>query len=90
MLNGSVCPLIDIANFLVYQVLLQSGENKVISTTDVPGGHHVPPDYGEMLAAEAALLNDPTFKEAITKFDLPSNAKVVADGWIYGMSPPLN
>lgn len=89
MLNGWVCALTDIAYFLVYQVSLQPGENEVISTTDVPGGHHVPPDYGEMLAAEAALLNDPTFKEAITKFDLPSNAKVVADGWIYGMYPLL-
>jgi len=40
---------------------------------------------GEMIAAEEALLNDPEFKRVIASLDLPANAKVVADGWIYGM-----
>lgn len=38
----------------------------------------------EMIAAEKALLSHPEFKAAVAKLDLPANAKVVADGWIYG------
>lgn len=38
----------------------------------------------EMIAAEKSLLANPEFKAAIAKLDLPPNAKVVADGWIYG------
>ena len=38
----------------------------------------------EMVEAEKALLNHPEFKAAVAKLDLPPNAKIVADGWIYG------
>lgn len=57
----------------------------MLSVDAVPEGQHVPPDMGEMIAAEEALLNDPEFKRVIASLDLPANAKVVADGWIYGM-----
>jgi primary-amine oxidase len=40
----------------------------------------------EMILAEKALLSHPEFKAAVAKLDLPSNATVVADGWIYGGS----
>ncbi|KAK6911066.1 hypothetical protein L486_05318 [Kwoniella mangroviensis CBS 10435] len=73
------------ADWLVYQISLpETGSSQIISAEPVPAGQHVPPDMGEMMAAEEALLNNPTFKAAIAKLDLPSNAKVVADGWIYG------
>jgi len=50
----------------------------------VPAGQHVAADGEEMVAAEEALLNDPQFKQVIADLQLPANATVVADGWIYG------
>jgi primary-amine oxidase len=50
----------------------------------VPGGLHIAPDMAEMVAAEEALLKNPEFLAAVAKLGLPPNAKIVADGWIYG------
>lgn len=58
----------------------------VLRTAPVPVGHHVAADAEEMILAERALLNDPEFREVIAKLQLPSNATVVADAWIYGKS----
>lgn len=41
-------------------------------------------DGEEAVAAEEALLNDPQFKQVIADLQLPENATVVADAWIYG------
>jgi primary-amine oxidase len=41
-------------------------------------------DGEEAVAAEEALLNDPQFKQVIADLQLPANATVVADAWIYG------
>lgn len=65
-------------------LLREDGTVEVLSIEPVPAGQHVPPDMGEMIAAEQALLNDPEFKRIIATLDLPPNAKVVADGWIFG------
>jgi primary-amine oxidase len=64
-------------------------EGVVESSQPVPDSHNVPPDMEEMILAEQALLSHPEFKAAVAKLDLPSNATVVADGWIYGGSTVL-
>ena len=56
----------------------------IVSFTHVDDAHNVSPDMEEMIAAEKALLSHPEFIAAVAKLDLPPNAKVVADGWIYG------
>ena len=56
----------------------------------VPPGQHVAADGEEMVAAEVALLNDPQFKQVIADLQLPANATVVADGWIYGADTTEN
>ncbi|WVQ80952.1 hypothetical protein IAT38_003059 [Cryptococcus sp. DSM 104549] len=50
----------------------------------IPEGLHAAADMEEMIAAEKALLSHPEFKAAIEKLQLPAEAKIVADGWIYG------
>jgi primary-amine oxidase len=60
------------------------GSTQVSSFTPVADAHNVSVDVEEMLATERALLSNPEFKAAVAKLDLPPNAKVVADGWIYG------
>ncbi|WWC88939.1 uncharacterized protein L201_003854 [Kwoniella dendrophila CBS 6074] len=73
------------ADWFVYQISLPDDKEATITSAEkVPTGQHVPPDMGEMIAAEEALLNNPEFKAAVAKLQLPPNAKVVADGWIYG------
>lgn len=39
----------------------------------------------EMIAAQDALMSHPKFLEVIKSLDLPTDAKVLAEGWIYGM-----
>ena len=63
---------------------VSAGSAEVETVRPVPGQHHVAADGMEMLMAEEALLNDPQFREVIAKLRLPADAKVVADGWIYG------
>jgi hypothetical protein len=63
-------------------------EGVVENSQPVSDSHNVPPDMEEMILAEKTLLAHPDFIAAVAKLDLPSNAKVVADGWIYGMSSP--
>lgn len=60
------------------------GTASVASCIRAPDNLHVSPDMAEMVAAEEALLAHPEFQAAIAKLQLPPNAKVVADGWIYG------
>ncbi|WWC62350.1 uncharacterized protein I303_104946 [Kwoniella dejecticola CBS 10117] len=74
----------DGAEWFVYKTTLLEDGTAEVKSKETVSGHHVPPDMGEMIAAEKALLEDPEFKAAIAKLGLPSNAKVVADGWIYG------
>jgi primary-amine oxidase len=63
-----------------------SAPTKIVSAEPTPANLHVPVDTYEMIAAEEALLNHPEFKAAVAKMDLPKDAKVVADAWIYGRS----
>ncbi|RSH94905.1 hypothetical protein EHS25_004711 [Saitozyma podzolica] len=70
--------------WLEYIVDVTKEEGVVESSQPVPDSHNVPPDMEEMILAEQALLSHPEFKAAVAKLDLPSNATVVADGWIYG------
>lgn len=53
----------------------------------VPSHHHVACDGEEMNAAEEALLNNEEFKKLIAGLGLPADATVIADGWVYGMTP---
>lgn len=65
-------------------VLTFAATTTVDSFEPVDAAHNVSPDMQEMINAEKALLSHPDFIAAVAKMDLPSNAKVVADGWIYG------
>lgn len=65
-------------------ILSLDGSAKVENVIPAPTHLHVPPDMYEMAAAEEALLKHPEFLKAVEKMGLPPNAKVIADGWIYG------
>lgn len=63
----------------------RTGAATVSQCERVPEGHHVPADMDEMIAAQDALMSHPKFLEVIKSLDLPTDAKVLAEGWIYGM-----
>jgi primary-amine oxidase len=57
---------------------------KVESNVRLGPNVHGNVDYDEILQVEETIMNDPTFQSYVAKLQLPKDAVVTCDPWIYG------
>lgn len=67
-----------------HELLYNLDEKAVVSDTIAQPHLHASIDTGELEIAEAKLLENADFQEAVKRLKLPSGARLVTDPWIYG------
>ena len=70
--------------YKVYESQVDLGTKNVLFTEPIPDDVHESLSFQVMKDALAILLEDPLFKDAIAKLNLPKNCVVEIDPWMYG------